>query len=99
MSTPFTLRWASPHISTSSTWAPRKKEVPIRIEVPVNDAEGNVELFVVKQHDDVYKKAYDKLSKNPMTITKFEDTAVRRDQHRQGQMLYTSINYDEGSGA
>ena len=75
----------------------RKKEVPIRIEVPVNDAEGNVELFVVKQHDDVYKKAYDKLSKNPMTITKFEDTAVEGTVNiDKGQMLYTSINYDEG---
>ena len=75
----------------------RTKEIPIRIEVPVNDAEGNVELFVVKQHDDVFKKAYDKLSKNPMEITKFEDTAVEGTVTiGKDQMLYTSINYDEG---
>ena len=75
----------------------RTKEIPIRIEIPVNDAEGNVELFVVKQHDDVFKKAYDKLSANPMEITKFEDTAVEGTVTiGKDQMLYTSINYDEG---
>ncbi len=75
----------------------RTKEIPIRIEVPVNDAEGNVELFVVKQHDDVFQKAYNKLSKNPMKVTKFEDTAVEGTVTiDKGQMLYTSINYDEG---
>ncbi len=75
----------------------RAKEIPIRIEVPVNDAEGNVELFVVKQHDDVFQKAYNKLSKNPMKVTKFEDTAVEGTVNiDKGQMLYTSINYDEG---
>ncbi|MBO4382737.1 MAG: YfhO family protein, partial [Clostridia bacterium] len=32
----------------------RTKEVPVRIEVPVNDPDGNVELHVVRQNEDVF---------------------------------------------
>lgn len=75
----------------------RAKDVPVRIEVPVNDNEGTVELFVVKQHDDVYRKAYQKLSKNTMDITTFDNTKVEGTVTMDtAQVLYTSINYDEG---
>lgn len=75
----------------------RTKDVAVRIEVPVNDADGNVELFVVKQNEDVFRKAYDVLSKNTMDVTAFEDTYVEGTVTvDKGQMLYTSINYDEG---
>lgn len=75
----------------------RTKDVTIRLEVPLNDDSGNVELFVVKQNDDVFQKAYNILSRNVMKVTSFEDTFVEGTVTLdQGQMLYTSINYDEG---
>ncbi|MBR1704450.1 MAG: YfhO family protein [Clostridia bacterium] len=75
----------------------RTKDVTVRIEVPLNDDSGSVELFVVRQNDDVFEKAYRVLSKNVMEVTRFEDTLVEGTVTLdQGQMLYTSINYDEG---
>ncbi|MBQ8469319.1 MAG: YfhO family protein, partial [Clostridia bacterium] len=75
----------------------RTKDVTVRIEVPLNDDSGSVELFVVRQNDDVFEKAYRVLSKNVMEVTRFEDTLVEGTVTLdQGQRLYTSINYDEG---
>ncbi len=75
----------------------RTKDVPVRIEIPVNDPDGNVELFVVKQNEDVFQKAFDQLSKHPMDIKTFEDTKIEGTVTvDKGQILYTSINYDEG---
>ncbi len=75
----------------------RTEDVAVHIEVPLNDSEGNVELFVVKQNDDVFEEAYEKLSQNTMDITSFEDTKIEGTvTSEKGQVLYTSINYDEG---
>lgn len=75
----------------------RTKDVAVRIEVPLNDAEGNVELNVVRQDDEAFKKAYAELRKNTMDITSFSDTFIEGTVTiGNDQMLYTSINYDEG---
>ncbi|MBP5272818.1 MAG: YfhO family protein [Clostridia bacterium] len=75
----------------------RTEGVPVRIEIPLNDSNGNVELSVVRQHDDVFQKGYAALARHPMEITKFEDTALEgKVTIGEGELLYTSINYDEG---
>ena len=75
----------------------REKDVPVRLELPVNDASGNAEVFAVKQNDKVFREAYKVLSQNTMDVTTFEDTFVEGTVTvGEGQMLYTSINYDEG---
>lgn len=75
----------------------RTKEVPVRLEIPVNEDSGNVELFAVKQNDKVFQKAYQTLAKHKMKVTSFDDTFVEGTVTvDESEMLYTSINYDEG---
>ena len=75
----------------------RAEGVPVRIQIPVNDPDGSVELNVVKMNDDVIDRFYDTLSKNTMDITTFTDTHVEGTVNiGENQILYTSLNYDEG---
>ena len=71
----------------------------ITIDMPISAdyTSGNIDCYVYKLNEDVFKEGYDILSKGAMEISEFTDTTIKGTVTvSDGGMLYTSIPYDEG---
>ena len=76
-----------------------KKDEIMTVEMKLKDGSdsGYVDCYTSGLNMEVFKKGYDILSKNVMDITEFTDTHIKgRVNIPADNMLYTSINYDEG---
>lgn len=69
----------------------------VSINIPFEKDSGGMKLYVYRIDDKVFESGYNKLAKNTMTITSFEDTSVSGTFTAENDcVLYTSIPYDEG---
>ncbi|MGN1168832.1 MAG: YfhO family protein, partial [Acutalibacteraceae bacterium] len=71
----------------------------ITIDMPISPdyVSGNIDCYVYKLNEDVFREGYDILSNGAMQISEFTDTTIKGTVNvSEGGMLYTSIPYDEG---
>lgn len=73
------------------------KNQTITVTVPFEKDSGSLKLYVYRIDDEVFERGYNKLAKNTMNITSFEDTDISGTfSAEEDCLLYTSIPYDKG---
>lgn len=69
----------------------------VTVNIPFEKESGYVTIYAYTMNEAVFEKGYNKLSKNTMQITKFDDTAIdAKFTANNNCVLYTSIPYDTG---
>ena len=74
-----------------------KKGESITINIPFEQNSGGLRLYAYTMNDGIFRKGFDKLSKNTLNITSFKNTEIKGTvSNKESSVLYTSIPYDEG---
>ena len=76
-----------------------EKDSEVEVEIPIKDESeyGNVKIFFCGLDLDAFLEGFETLQRGAMQITDFEETHIEGTVTAEaGQILYTSIPYDEG---